>query len=297
MRAGAWEPSSARAFRHTCLRRVLRSVGYKETWGSHSPPASMLICKGARKRIFFRSGSHGPFLAGERSGLRSVIWELLQTPEQPSEQAIDPSLFSLSKGPSLIDYTVTPPAWDVDLEFALAEWHNFPRKGDEGCFCFPIACTLVVRVLLAGEKCRAQSHWMRRAWSLGLLSHYWINSELVSGVFFVFLFRQTYRFLSRNFLRLPRGNKAYVRLQGIALNLLKHTAWGAQPWAAARQMRLERATGRIDESLFHSFRILHLKYCHLHDNLAVSNLYFWEHCSHILLGDHLCRSWYWQPEP
>lgn len=270
MRAGAWEPSSARGFRHTCLRRVLRSVGYNEIWGSNSPPASMLVCKGARKGIFFRSGSHGPFLGGERSGLRSVIWELLQTPEQPSEQAMDPSLFSLSKGPSLIDYTVTPPAWDVDLEFALAEWHNFPRKGAEGCFCFPIACTLVVRVLLAGEKCRAQSHWNEKGMELGsplsLLNKFWISR----WGFLCFSVQTDPSFsVTRNFLQLPRGNKAYVRLRGIALNLVKHTAWGAQPWAAARQMRLERATGRIDESLFHSFRILHFKYCHLHDNLAV----------------------------
>lgn len=50
---------------------------------------------------------------------------------------MDPRLFSLSKGPSWIDYTVTPPAWDVDLEFCLSEQHNFLRKGDEGCFFFP----------------------------------------------------------------------------------------------------------------------------------------------------------------
>lgn len=138
---------------------------------------------------------------------------------------------------------------------------------------------------------KMQSHWNEKGMELGsplsLLNKFWISR----WGFLCFSVQIDPSFsVTRNFLQLPRGNKAYVRLQGIALNLVKHTAWGAQPWAAARQMRLERATGRIDESLFHSFRILHFKYCHLHDNLAVSNLYFWERCSHILLGDRLCRS-------
>lgn len=87
--------------------------------------------------------------------------------EQSLEQAVDPSLFYLSKGPSLIDYTVTPPAGDMDLKFSLAERQNFPRKDDETCFCFPIAYTLVVRALLGGEKCRAQSHCKEKARELG----------------------------------------------------------------------------------------------------------------------------------
>jgi len=48
-------------------------------------------------------------------------------PEQPSEEAVDPGLFSLREGPSLIDCTVTPPAWDMGLEFSLAE--RLPQKG------------------------------------------------------------------------------------------------------------------------------------------------------------------------
>lgn len=67
--------------------------------------------------------------------------------EQPLEQAMDPCLFSLSKGPSLIDYTVTPPACDMDLEFCLTELLDLPRKGAKGCFCFPIAYMLVRRAM------------------------------------------------------------------------------------------------------------------------------------------------------
>lgn len=100
--------------------------------------------------------------------------------EPSSEWAMDLSLFSLSKGPSLTDYTVPPAlAWDVHLEFSLAEWHDFPRKDDKCCFCLPVAYGLVVRALLAGEKCQLQSHSNEKGKEFGspfsLLIKFWIS--------------------------------------------------------------------------------------------------------------------------
>lgn len=73
----------------------------------------------------------------------------------------------------------------LDLEFCLSEHHNFLRKGDDSCFFSPIAYTLVARALLAGEKCRAQSHCNEKGVWVSP-SHYRVNSELLGRVFFVF---------------------------------------------------------------------------------------------------------------
>lgn len=51
-RARASEPPSAGEFRHTYCRRVLCPEDYKETRGSNTPPASVLLAKELQKGYF-----------------------------------------------------------------------------------------------------------------------------------------------------------------------------------------------------------------------------------------------------
>lgn len=145
---------------------MLQLVGYKETWRPNSPPATMLACQGAWKGMLFGCGNHSPFLGGERSGLQSMVWELLQMPEKPLEVGMHPSLFPLSRGPSLVECNYHTSCLGSGSRILSCRMAQLPQK-EWPRLLLVIAYTLVVRAVLAGEKCTAQSCCSEKGRELG----------------------------------------------------------------------------------------------------------------------------------